>query len=171
MSNTSAIKLYTLDYSQFKTYIITALFIIGNVVFPQLVHLMPKGGLMWLPIYFFTLVGAYKYGWKVGLLTAVASPIINSLLFGMPSQHVLPAIMFKSVILALSAGIAANYFKKASLWILIIVVMSYQVIGILGEWVITENFFVAIQDLRIGIPGILVQIFGGWGIINFLIRK
>lgn len=81
----STVKLYSLGYKEAKTYLFAALFIIGNILFPQLCHLIPNGGHIFLPIYFFTLIGAYKYGWKVGLLTAVLSPIINSALLG--CQH------------------------------------------------------------------------------------
>ena len=63
---TTTVKLYSLDYSNVKTYWAASLFIIGNILFPQLFHLIPQGGITWLPIYFFTLIGAYKYGWKVG---------------------------------------------------------------------------------------------------------
>ncbi len=171
MQSTSTIRLYSLDYSSSKTYLMALLFVIGNITLPQLVHLLPQGGLVWLPIYMFTLIGAYKYGWKVGLLTAVASPMINSALFGMPYASVLPAILMKSIILALMAGFAANHFKKASLWMLAAVVLSYQVVGTLGEWILNGNFYLALQDLRIGIPGLLLQIFGGWAIINYIIRK
>lgn len=80
----TTVKLYSLNYSNVKTYLAASLFIVGNILFPRLFHLIPLGGLTWLPIYFFTLIGAYKYGWKVGLLTAILSPVINSLLFGMP---------------------------------------------------------------------------------------
>ena len=73
---TTTVKLYSLDYSNVKTYWAASLFIIGNILFPKLFHLIPQGGITWLPIYFFTLIGAYKYGWKVGLLTAVLSPAI-----------------------------------------------------------------------------------------------
>ena len=93
---TKTVKLYSLDYSNAKTYLMAALFIAGNMALPQLFHLIPQGGITWLPIYFFTLIGAYKFGWKVGLLTAVLSPVINSLLFGMPLPAVLPAI-FQSI--------------------------------------------------------------------------
>ena len=75
---TKTVKLYSLDYSNARTYLMAALFIAGNMALPQLFHLIPQGGITWLPIYFFTLIGAYKFGWKVGLLTAVLSPIINS---------------------------------------------------------------------------------------------
>ena len=85
-----SVKLYTLNYSEMRTYLFALLFIVGNIVLPQLCHLVPQGGLMLLPIYFFTLVAAYKYGWKVGLITAVASPVINNLLFAMPATAMLP---------------------------------------------------------------------------------
>lgn len=171
MQSASTLRLYSLDYSNVKTYMVAALFILGNIVLPQLVHLIPQGGLIWLPIYLFTLIGAYKYGWKVGLLIALASPLINSFFFGMPPVHGLPAILLKSVLLAVFAGLAANRFNKASLWLLVAVVLSYQTIGTLGEWIMKGDFYLAVQDFRIGVPGMLLQIFGGWAIINYLIRK
>ena len=75
---TTTVRLYSLGYGQAKTYWTAFLFVAGNVLLPQLCHLFPLGGVRWLPIYFFTLVGAYKYGWRVGLLTAVLSPAVNS---------------------------------------------------------------------------------------------
>ena len=62
---TTTIRLYSLDYNNVKTYFAAALFILGNLVLPQLCHLIPQGGLTLLPIYFFTLIAAYKYGWIV----------------------------------------------------------------------------------------------------------
>ena len=64
---TKTVKLYSLDYNNVKTYLAASLFILGNLALPQLFHLIPQGGITWLPIYFFTLVGAYKFGWKVGV--------------------------------------------------------------------------------------------------------
>ena len=43
--------------------------------------------------------------------------------------------------------------------------------GTLGEWALTGSFHAAVQDFRIGLPGMLLQIFGGWAFINFIIRK
>lgn len=164
---TRTVKLYSLDYSNVRTYFFAALFIAGNLVLPQLFHLVPQGGITWLPIYFFTLIGAYKFGWKVGLLTAVISPVINSLLFGMPVPAVLPAIMLKSVLLAVAAGWAAHRFKRISLPILLAVVLFYQVAGTLGEWVMTSSFFLAVQDFRIGVPGMGLQIIGGYLLLKY----
>ncbi|NPD82191.1 ECF transporter S component [Prevotella sp. PINT] len=168
---TTTVKLYALSYNNVKTYLAASLFVLGNLVMPQLFHLIPQGGMIWLPIYFFTLVGAYKYGWKVGLLTAVLSPLANSALFGMPAVAVLPAILLKSVLLAIAAGYVASHFKRASLGLLVGVVLAYQFVGTLGEWAMNGDFWLAIQDFRIGIPGMLFQIFGGWLFINHIIRK
>lgn len=168
---TTTVKLYSLPYSNMKTYLAASLFVLGNLAMPQLFHLIPQGGMIWLPIYFFTLVGAYKYGWKVGLLTAIFSPLANSVLFGMPAVTVLPAILLKSALLAMAAGCAASLFKKASLGLLLGVVLAYQVIGTLGEWAMMGDFWLAVQDFRIGIPGMLLQILGGWLFINYIIRK
>lgn len=167
----STVKLYSLEYKAAKTYWVAALFILGNIALPQLCHLVHLGGPTWLPIYFFTLIAAYKYGWRVGLLTAVASPLINSALFGMPAAAVLPAILLKSVLLATAAGYAAAHFRKVSLWLLASVVLAYQVVGSLGEWAMTGSFYAAMQDFRLGVPGMLLQIFGGWAVIHWVIRK
>ena len=160
---TTSVKLYSLEYSEAKTYLAAALFLAGNIVLPQLFHTIRLGGPTWLPIYFFTLVGAYKYGWRAGLLTALASPVANALLFGMPAAAALPAIVLKSVLLAGAAGYAAARFRRALLALL--------AAGTLGEWALTGSFHAAVQDFRIGLPGMLLQIFGGWAFINFIIRK
>src|SRR5574344_2020501 len=134
------LKLYSLSYRQEKTYLFAALFIVGNILFPQLCHLLPMGGWIFLPIYFFTLVGAYKYGMTVGLLTAVLSPLVNSLLFGMPAMAVLPSILVKSVLLAIAAGYIAHRYQRVSIVALVVVVLAYQVVGTLAEWAMGGNF-------------------------------
>ena len=130
---TTTVKLYSLDYSNVKTYWAASLFIIGNILFPQLFHLIPQGGITWLPIYFFTLL--------------------------------------KSVLLAIAAGWTAQHFRRISVIMLIGVVFAYQVAGTLGEWIYIGNFYNAIQDFRIGIPGMCLQVFGGYLFIKYLICK
>ncbi len=168
---TTTVKLYTLGYNETRTYLAASLFVLGNIVLPQVFHLIPQGGMMWLPIYFFTLIGAYKYGWKAGLLTAVFSPVVNSLLFGMPMPAVLPAILLKSILLAVFAGYVAHRYNKISIPLLLATVLLYQIVGTLGEWAMKGDFYLAAQDFRIGIPGMLLQVFGGYVFIKYLIRK
>lgn len=160
-----------LPFRDFRTYLFAALFTSGNILLPQLLHTVPQGGVTWLPIYFFTLVGTFAYGWRVGLLTALASPVINSILFDMPTAAVLPAILMKSVLLAAVASLAFARFGRATIALLTSVVIGYQALGTLGEWALSGDLMLACQDFRIGIPGMLLQIFGGWGVINYLLKK
>ena len=160
------IKIYNYGLNELKTYLFVFLFVAGNIILPQLCHLIPDGGKMFLPIYFFTLMASYKYGVKVGLMTAVLSPVINSLFFGMPALAILPAILTKSVVLALAASFVANKTQKVSIVNLLIVVLAYQCVGTLAEWAMTSSFYVAIQDFRLGIPGMVLQLFGTYFLLK-----
>ncbi|MFR8943834.1 MAG: hypothetical protein ACLVIA_16295, partial [Bacteroides eggerthii] len=92
---------------------------------------------------------------------------LHSLLFGMPLPAVLPAILLKSVLLAIAAGWAAHRFNRISLPILLAVVLFYQIAGTLVEWAMVGSFFQAVQDFRIGLPGMAMQIVGGYVLIRY----
>ena len=171
MERNATVKLYSLGWGEMLTYLFAVLFIVGNIVLPQFCHLFPQGGLIMLPIYFFTLIAAYKYGLRVGLLTAVLSPLINSALFGMPPAAALPIIMIKGILLAVAAAWMAGRSKGASLLAIIAVVLAYQLVGGLIEWAMTGSFASALQDWKLGWPGMLLQAVGGWLVINHLLRN
>lgn len=168
---TTTIRLYSLGWREMRTYLFALLFIAGNIVLPQLCHLIPQGGLMLLPIYFFTLIAAYKFGFRVGLLTAVLSPLINSALFGMPPAAALPVITIKGVLLAGAAAWMASKSKGASLLALIAAVLGYQLAGGAIEWAMTGSVASALQDWKLGWPGMMLQAVGGWLILNHLFKK
>ena len=157
-----------LSVTNVKTYLFSALFVVGNLVLPQLCHQIPDGGKILLPIYFFTLIASYKFGLKVGLLTAIASPLLNCLFFGMPPLALLPVILIKSSILAIVAAYIANKSKSISLLLVECTIITYQLFGGLAEWLITSNFTAAVQDFRIGFPGMLAQWILGWGILKLM---
>ncbi len=106
----------------------------------------------------------------MGLLTAVLSPVLNSVLFGMPMVAMLPIILVKSTLFAVSASLAANYFKKVSLISLVIAILAYQLVGTGVEWIILGDFQLAVQDFRMGFPGMLLQLFGGYLVLKAISR-
>lgn len=161
------IRIYNYGLKDIKTYLFVTVFVVGNILLPQLCHMIPNGGRVLLPIYFFTLIASYKYGFKVGLMTAVLSPIINSLLFGMPTFAILPAILTKSVVLALAASFVSVKTHKVSIINLLMVILTYQCVGTLVEWAMTSSFYIAIQDFRIGIPGMIMQLLGAYLVICY----
>ena len=163
-SNTA---LYDLQFSESRTWLVAALMSVGNILLPQLCHLVPQGGLILLPIYFFTLIGAYKYGLRAGLLIAVTSPLVNHLLFGMPPASMLPVILVKGSLLALAASLIAVRLGRVSFLGVVMAVVAYQTLGMLAEWAVTGSSVAALQDVRLGFPGLLLQVFGGWSLLRF----
>ena len=67
-----------------RTYLFAVLFVGGNMLLPQLCHLMPDGGKIFLPIYFFTLIASdlsaalqdFKIGFPGMLLQVVLGWVI-----------------------------------------------------------------------------------------------
>ena len=79
--------------------------------------------------------------------------------------------MVKSTILALAASYIASHSKKVSIALMAGVVLAYQVAGGLFEWAFTGSFAAAVQDFKLGIPGMLLQIVGGYLFIKYLLKK
>ena len=84
----TSVRLYSLNYNEAKTYMWAAIFVACNMILPHLFHLIPQGGIIFSPLSLVILAGAYKFGWKTGLLAAVLSPLVNHLTFGMPEWSV-----------------------------------------------------------------------------------
>lgn len=164
--NASA-KLYTLNYDEAKTYLWASIFVACNLVLPHVFHLIPQGGIIFAPLSLVILIGAYKLGWKVGLIAALASPLVNHLLTGMPAWPVLVVMTFKLVVLALIAGFTAQHFKRVSWFLLIGVVLSSLIIGGLGELLLTGGIEATIQDFTIGWPGIHLQVVGAYLVCKY----
>ena len=164
----TSVKLYSLNYDEAKTYLWVAVFVACNMVLPQVFHLIPQGGIIFSPLSLVILAGAYKLGWKTGLLAAVLSPLVNHFAFGLPQWGVLQVMTLKLAVLALVAGLAAQYFKTISLPLIVGVVLVSEAIGCLGELLLTGAVDATVADFVIGWPGLLMQIFGAWLIVKYL---
>ncbi len=158
-----------LSVTEARFYLYTTLFVAGNIALPALCHLVPGGGAMLLPIYFFTLVAGWRFGLAAGLATAVLSPLANHALTGMPPQAMLPAILAKSVLLAVIASWVARRFGL-SLLAVALAVLGYQVAGGIVEGLLTASLAAALADFRVGLPGMVLQILGGYAVLRLLAR-
>ena len=162
----TSIRLYSLSYSEMRTYMMAALFVVCNLALPQLFHLIPQGGIIFAPLSLVILVGAYKLGWRTALLAAVASPIVNHLLFGQPTAEVMTLMAIRLSLLAVIAGLTAQHFKQVSLLLLVGVVLASELLGGLAEFILTGGIAATVQDFTIGWPGLLLQVLGTYGILN-----
>ena len=138
----SSAKLYVFNYSEAKTY--------------------------FAPLSLVILAGSYKLGWRVGLLAAVVSPLLNHVLTGMPAWGVLSVMMLKLVLLALIAGFTAQHFKKVTLPLIVAVVMAAELLGGLGELALTGGIAATLQDFTLGWPGLLLQVVGTYLICKYI---
>jgi hypothetical protein len=173
MNNQMAIGHYpaaAFGFSDRKLYLWSFVFILGNLALPQLCHLVTLGGRIWLPIYFCTLIAASCYGWKVGTLTAILSPILNYAIFAMPPAAMLPVILVKSLLIAIIAPLMAKKFGVGSLLALALTIIGYQFLGGIFE-TLTTNSAAAFADFNLGWPGLLVQLFGCWLVLKLWHQK
>ena len=106
----------------------------------------------------------------MGILTAVLSPLCNHLLFGMPPAGMLPVLLVKSTLLALVGAIVADRSQRVSLLHVAAVEVAYQVLGGIAEWLIASDLSAALQDFKIGFPGMLLQVVLGWVILKGLAK-
>ena len=162
----ASVRLYALNYDEAKTYLWATVFVACNLVLPQVFHLIPQGGVIFAPLSLIILAGAYKFGWKVGLLAALASPLVNHLLTGLPAMATMTMMMVKLSILALVAGLAAQRFKTVTLPILVGVVLTSLALGALVEFILTGAIASVIADVTIGWLGLILQVVGTWLILN-----
>lgn len=158
----------SLSLKNAKFYLITAIYVSLNILLPLAFHFVPNGGRIFLPIYFFTLVGSYVYGIKVGLLTATVSPILNNLLTGMPKGLMLNVVLLKSVIIAIACSVISNKLKKVSFLSMSFVVLITQVVGFFVEILFIQNIKTSLNNLYLSIPGILIQIVFGKFVISLI---
>lgn len=165
---TQQVRTESINLTQAQAYTKSALFIAANIALPYLFHLVPEGGKMFLPIYFFTLVAAIRYGWQVAALTAVMTPVVGNLLFGAPALHMLADMVVKGTVLSLLAGYAAMRLGK-QLWVVAVSVLaSWALVGLV-EMPFTGAAF-AFQDFVTGVPGMAMMTLGAWG-INKILKK
>jgi hypothetical protein len=161
-----------LRFTNVKSLLWITAFVAGNLLFPALCHSVPgNAGLVLLPIYFFTLIAAYKFGWRVGLATAVLSPLVNSLIWGMPLMVAMPVILTKSVLLASFATLVARRTNKVSILHLLAVVAAYQVAGSGVEMLLTQSVAAGLADFQFGVPGMLLQVVGGYLVLKVLAKS
>lgn len=161
-------RLYVFNYDEVRTYLWATIFVVCNMLLPHLFHLIPQGGIIFAPLSFVILAGSYKLGWRVGLLAALASPLVNHYITGMPAWGVMSVMTLKLVALALVAGLTAQYFKKVSIPLIVGVVLAATLIGGLGELAFTGGIAATILDFTIGWPGLLLQIVGTYLVCKFI---
>ncbi len=152
-----------------RLYLATSALILGNVLLPYAIHRVPDGGRIFLPLFFFTLIAGWRFGVVAGLLAGVLSPLANHVLTGMPPIPALQSIMAQSALLGVLASVLAPSSRKPSLPALVLVVLLHQVLILFPQF-LQVGAHSAFSTLELHLPGLLFQVFGGYGLLWFLGR-
>jgi len=157
-----------LSLGDVRLYLATAAMVVGNLALPYAVHRIPDAGRMLLPIFFFTLVAGWRFGAKAGVLTGLLSPLANHLLTGMPPAPALQGIILQSALLGVLAAAMGARDLKPTLARLGLVVLASQAL-MLAPALVQAGPAAAAAGLRLHLPGILLQILGGYGILRLMV--
>jgi thiamine transporter ThiT len=159
-----------LSFGDAQLYLATTLLILGNLLLPMALHRIPDAGQTFLPILFFTLIAGWRFGAKAGLLTGVLSPLANHFLTGMPPAAMLQSLMEQSALLGVLAAVIASRSRRLTLPALALVVLLHQAL-ILVPQMLRTGARPAFATFELHLPGILLQILGGFALLWFLGRE
>jgi len=152
-----------------KRFLITAAMVLGNLALPFAVHQIPDAGRMLLPIFFFTLVGGWRFGAQVGILTALLSPLANHYLTGMPPSAALQDLMLQGALLGALASLVAARRPKATLALLALVVLGHQALTVVPV-LMHAGLSTGLATFKLHLPGILLLVLGGFAALRLLDR-
>ena len=108
-----------LKYTDFRSYTITAVFILFSVALPWVLHQFQLAGATFLPMHIFILIAGFTYGWRAGLIVGICTPIASYAISGMPLLAVLPQITIELSVYGIAAGILHEKFQFRTIWSLL----------------------------------------------------
>jgi len=76
-----------------KKMVMGALFIALGIVLPMALHSVPRAGQIFLPMHIPVLLCGLICGFPYGLICGIATPLLSSLMTGMPPAAILPSMM------------------------------------------------------------------------------
>lgn len=94
-----------------KHLIITALCMALGVVLPMAFHVIPNAGSVMLPMHIPVLLCGLVCGPILGLICGIFTPVLSSLITGMPGPAYLPSMICELAVYGLIAGILVRLIK------------------------------------------------------------
>ncbi len=103
----------TIKLTKIKEIISIGVFVAMAVYAPMVFHFFGgiNAGREFLPMHFFVLVAGLSLGWRAGLITGLASPLISYLLTGMPVIDILPFIIVELAAYGTIAGLLRGKYN------------------------------------------------------------
>lgn len=148
-----------------KKLVYTGVFIALGIITPMIFHSVNLGGQIFLPMHIFVFIGGLTLGSTEGLMIGIITPILSSLLTGMPPTLPMLPIMIGELG---TYGFVSGYLqeKKNTYASMVTAMVVGRLVAALVVLVLTKVFqfqmagpFAYITGaISMGMPGILVQI-------------
>lgn len=157
-----------MDPYRTKKLVLAALFLAIGVVLPTATHSIPNAGSVLLPMHIPVLLCGLTCSWQYGLLCGLLSPILSSLITGMPPAAVLPAMVCELAAYGLLSGLSARFVhtgnRLADLYLQLIsaMLLGRAVYGAMNALVFRAGTYSMEVFLTAAfvtaLPGILIQL-------------
>ena len=99
-----------------KPMVLTALFIALGVVVPLLFHSVPNAGRVFLPMHIPILLCGMICGFPYGAVCGLLTPLMSSLLTGMPPVAMLPSMLCELVVYGTVAALLMRYLPVKAIY-------------------------------------------------------
>ena len=153
---------------QTKRLVLSAMCVAIGVVLPIACHSIPNAGSVILPMHIPVLLCGLACGWYYGLGCGILTPLLSSLITGMPPMAYLPSMLCELAAYGLIAGLMAKYLRTGSriadLYLQLIVAMlaGRVVYGLLNALIFSAgsySFSIFFAGAFVtALPGILIQL-------------
>lgn len=149
-----------------KKIVYSAMFVAIGILLPMIFHGFNMGGQVYLPMHIPVLIAGMFLGPLPGLLVGITTPLLSSLLTGMPPIFpMLPIMIAELGIYGLSSGYIARVMKGKTVLPLVAGMIDGRIAAGLVVIVLSRFFGAQLSVLPFlkaaiitGLPGILIQI-------------
>jgi len=125
-----------LRYTEIRSYVFTGVFTLLAVAVPWGFHQFHLAGATFLPMHIFVLIAGLLFGWRVGLVVGLLTPLASYAVSGMPVLQILPQIVVELGVYGLVAGMLRERFNLRVAWALLGAMVAGRLALCLGALVI-----------------------------------
>ena len=161
-----------LKFTDISSYALIAVFVLLSVLTPWVFHQFHLAGATYLPMHIFIMVAALAFGWQLGLIAGLLSPLTSYVISGMPLLNILPQVTIELAAYGLLAGVLHQKFNLRIIWSLLGSMLGGRLVLLLTIMVTyfisgetysplgleTTPFLSVWHTIKQGLPGILLQL-------------
>ncbi len=161
-----------LKYTDIRSYVLTFVFVLLDVLAPWVFHQFHLAGATFLPMHIFVLIAGLIFGWRAGLIVGLLSPLASYTISGMPVLQILPQIVAELSAYGLIAGILREKCNLRLIWSLLgamiggrfaLFLATLIIYLVVGEFYsplgLEANPFLVVSSMvKLGWPGIIIQL-------------